>query len=128
MGGDLAGKTVGVLGLTFKPNTDDMRDAPSLDIVPALQAMGASVQAYDPAGSAEAGHSFKDLNLKRCPYEAAEGTDALVIVTEWDEFRALDLDRVRKSMRTPVMVDLRNIYVPANARRSGFSYSSLGRN
>jgi UDPglucose 6-dehydrogenase len=128
MGGDLAGKTIGVLGRTFKPNTDDMRDAPSLDIVPALQAMGARVQAYDPAGPAEAEHSLKDLNLKRCPYEAAQGTDALVIVTEWDEFRALDLDRVRNLMRTPVLVDLRNIYVPANARRSGFSYSSLGRN
>jgi len=127
MGGDLAGKTVAVLGLTFKPNTDDMRDAPSLEIVPALQALGARVQAYDPAGAAEARRSLKDLELLHSPYDAATGADALVIVTEWDEFRALDLDRVKQLMRTPVLVDLRNIYNPAEVRRCGFAYSSIGR-
>jgi UDPglucose 6-dehydrogenase len=127
MGGDVAGKTVAVLGLTFKPNTDDMRDAPSLDIVPALQAMGARIQAYDPAGAAEARRHFKDVELVHSPYDAADGADALVILTEWDEFRALDLDRVKQAMNAPVLVDLRNIYTPAEVRRSGFAYTSVGR-
>ena len=126
-GGDLTGKTVGVLGLTFKPNTDDMRDAPSLDIVPALQAFGATVQAYDPEGRHEAQALLKDVVFKDGPYEAVEGADALVIVTEWDQFRALDLDRVKLLMNTPTVVDLRNIYRPDDMARRGFSYSSIGR-
>jgi UDPglucose 6-dehydrogenase len=107
---DLAGKTVGVLGLTFKPNTDDMRDAPSLDIVPALQAMGAKVQAFDPEGLHEARQLLRDVDFKDDPYEVAAGADALVIITEWDQFRALDLDRVKLLMNAPVLIDLRNIY------------------
>ena len=126
MGGDLAGKTVGLLGLTFKPNTDDMRDAPSLAIVPALQAMGARVQAYDPEGH-EAQQVLTGVDFKAGPYEAAEGVDALVIVTEWDRFRALDLDRLKRLMRAPVVVDLRNVYLPEEMQAHGFRYVSIGR-
>ncbi|HEX4179703.1 MAG TPA: UDP-glucose/GDP-mannose dehydrogenase family protein [Caulobacteraceae bacterium] len=126
LGGDVAGKTIGILGLTFKPNTDDMRDAPSLDIVPALQGMGAKLQAFDPEGH-EARQIFRDLDFKDGPYEAAEGADALVILTEWDQFRALDLERVKSLMRAPVMIDLRNIYRPAEMDAFGFDYTSVGR-
>jgi len=124
--GDLTGKVIGVLGLTFKPNTDDMRDAPSLDIVPALQAMGATVQAYDPEGH-EARQLLRDVAFKDGPYEAVEGADAVVIITEWDQFRALDLDRMKMLMRSPNVVDLRNIYRPDDMRARGFRYSSVGR-
>jgi UDPglucose 6-dehydrogenase len=124
---DLAGKTIGVLGVTFKPNTDDMRDAPSLDILPALQAMGATVQAYDPEGAKEASHMLPGVNFKTGPYEAAEGADALVILTEWDQFRALDLDRLKLLMVAPVVVDLRNVYKPSEMVRHGFTYASIGR-
>ncbi|HEX2562100.1 UDP-glucose/GDP-mannose dehydrogenase family protein [Phenylobacterium sp.] len=127
MGGDLKGKTVGVLGLTFKPNTDDMRDAPSLDIVPALQAMGAKVQAFDPAGAAEARQLLRDIDLKEDPYAAAAGADALVLITEWDQFRALDLDRLKLLMNQPLMIDLRNVYRPEDMRVRGFNYVSVGR-
>jgi UDPglucose 6-dehydrogenase len=126
LGGDLKGKTVGVLGLTFKPNTDDMRDAPSLDIIPALQAMGAHVQAYDPHGH-EAGRYFDGVEFKSGPYEAVTDADAMVILTEWDQFRALDFERVKLLMRQPVLVDLRNIYRPAEMRAKGFRYCSVGR-
>jgi UDPglucose 6-dehydrogenase len=125
-GQGLAGKTIGVLGLTFKPNTDDMRDAPSLDIVPALQAAGATVQAFDPEGH-EAQHMLKDVAFKADPYDVAEGADALVIITEWDQFRALDLDRIKLLMKRPVLVDLRNIYKPDDMRARGFAYTSVGR-
>jgi UDPglucose 6-dehydrogenase len=127
IGGDLKGKTVGVLGLTFKPNTDDMRDAPSLDIVPALQAMGARIRAFDPEGLHEARQLLRDVEFTENPYDAAIDADALVIITEWDEFRALDLDRAKLVMRRPVMVDLRNIYQPDAMRARGFAYSSIGR-
>jgi len=127
MDGDLTGKTVGVLGLTFKPNTDDMRDAPSLDIVPALQAMGARVQAFDPEGTHEARQLLRDVDFKDDPYDAAAGADVLVIITEWDQFRALDLDRVKLLMTAPVLVDLRNIYKPDDVRARGFKYASIGR-
>lgn len=127
LAGDLAGKTVGVLGLTFKPNTDDMRDAPSLDIVPALQAMGAKVQAFDPEGTHEARQLLRDVDFKADPYDAAAGADALVIITEWDQFRALDLDRVKILMKAPVLIDLRNIYKPEDVRSHGFKYASVGR-
>ena len=126
MDGDLAGKTVGVLGLTFKPNTDDMRDAPSLDIITALQAMGAKVQAFDPEGH-EARQLLNGVDFKAGPYEVAEGADALVIITEWDQFRALDLDEVKRLMRAPVVVDLRNIYRPEEMAARGFRYVSVGR-
>jgi UDPglucose 6-dehydrogenase len=126
LGGSAEGKVVAVLGLTFKPNTDDMRDAPSLDIVPALTALGATVQAYDPEGH-EARALFPRTVFTDGPYAAAAGADALVILTEWDQFRALDLDRVRRVMRAPVVIDLRNIYRPEEMRRRGFSYTSIGR-
>jgi UDPglucose 6-dehydrogenase len=125
--GDLKGKTVGVLGLTFKPNTDDMRDAPSLDIIPALQAQGARVQAFDPEGTHEAQSLLQDVEFRADPYAVAQGADALVIITEWDQFRALDLDRVKSLMAQPVLVDLRNIYSPEDVRSRGFRYSSIGR-
>ncbi len=125
--GDLAGKTVGVLGLTFKPNTDDMRDAPSLDIVPALQALGAKIQAFDPEGAHEARQLLPDVDFKDDPYGAAQGADVLVIITEWDQFRALDLHRVKEIMKAPVLVDLRNIYRPDEVRSRGFKYASIGR-
>jgi UDPglucose 6-dehydrogenase len=125
-GQGLAGKTVGVLGLTFKPNTDDMRAAPSLDIVPALQAAGALVQAFDPEAH-EARQMLPDVDFKTDAYATAAGADALVILTEWDQFRALDLDRIKTLMNEPVLVDLRNIYKPEEMRRDGFTYVSLGR-
>ena len=126
MGEELKGKTIGVLGLTFKPNTDDMRDAPSLDIIPALQALGARVQAFDPEGQ-EARKLFKDVEFKNGPYDVFEDADAVVIITEWDQFRALDLDRMKLLMRKPVVIDLRNIYQPAEMRERGFTYQSVGR-
>jgi UDPglucose 6-dehydrogenase len=127
LGGDAKGKRVGILGLTFKPNTDDMRDAPSLDVVPALQGLGAEVQAYDPEGLHEAGKLLPGVAFKDGPYEAATGADVLVILTEWDQFRALDLDRIKTLMAAPVLVDLRNVYRPEDVRARGFSYSSIGR-
>ena len=127
MDGELAGKTVALLGLTFKPNTDDMRDAPSLDVAPALIAMGATVQAFDPEGMAEAAHLLPGVVFKDGPYEAVEGADVVVILTEWDQFRALDLNRVKLLVRQPVMVDLRNVYRPDDMRARGFRYASIGR-
>ena len=125
--GELAGKTVALLGLTFKPNTDDMRDAPSLDVAPALMAMGATVQAFDPEGMAEAAHLLPGVVFKDGPYDAVEGADVVVILTEWDQFRALDLNRVKRLLRQPVMVDLRNVYRPEDMRARGFRYTSIGR-
>ncbi len=126
LAGDLRGKLIGVLGLTFKPNTDDMREAPSLQIIPALLAMGATVQAYDPEGH-EARQLLREVDFKNGPYEALEGADCAVIITEWDQFRALDLDRVRQVMKRPLVVDLRNIYKPEELRSRGFTYLSVGR-
>ena len=125
--GDVAGKTVAVLGLTFKPNTDDMRDAPSLDIIPALQKAGAKIKAYDPAGALEAEKLLKDVEMTTGAYLCAEDADVMVIITEWNEFRALDLDRVRECMKGSVLVDLRNIYDPADMTERGFKYVSIGR-
>jgi len=127
LNGDLKGKRVGVLGLTFKPNTDDMRDAPSLSIIPALQDKGAIIQAFDPEGTGEARGLLDKVEFKADPYAAAEGADVLVIITEWDQFRALDLDRIKLLMKQPVLVDLRNIYKPDDMRARGFAYSSVGR-
>jgi len=124
--GSLKGVTVGVLGLAFKPNTDDMRDAPSLDIVPALQAMGATVQAFDPEAH-EARQLLPGVVFKADPYEAVDSADVVVIVTEWDQFRALDLARVKALMRAPNLVDLRNIYKPDAMAKLGFRYHSIGR-
>ena len=124
--GGVAEKTIAILGLTFKPNTDDMRDAPSLIIVPHLQAKGARVQAYDPEGAKEARAL---LNLETCSdaYEALTGADGVVILTEWNEFRALDLNKVKALLRRPLMVDLRNIYRPTQMAAAGFDYISVGR-
>jgi len=127
LGGDLAGKTVALLGLTFKPNTDDMRDSPALDLVPALIAKGATVRAFDPEGMEEAARLLDDVQFKEGPYEAVTGADVVVILTEWNQFRALDLDRIKLLMRKPVMVDLRNVYRPEDMRARGFAYSSIGR-
>ena len=126
LGGELKGKRIGVLGLTFKPNTDDMREAPSLAIIPALCEAGARVQAFDPEGH-EARSLLPMADFRAGPYEVAEGADALVILTEWDQFRALDIDRVRAAMRAPVVIDLRNIYRPDELRARGFRYISVGR-
>ena len=126
-GGSVRGKTIAVLGLTFKPNTDDMREAPSLKIVPALQAAGAHIRAYDPAGMAEAKKLLSNIHWCESAYDTLEDVDALVIVTEWNAFRALDLERMKELMKTPVMVDLRNIYNPAEMVAAGFRYTSVGR-
>nr|WP_321512442.1 UDP-glucose/GDP-mannose dehydrogenase family protein [uncultured Hyphomonas sp.] len=127
MGGDVSGKTIGVLGLAFKQNTDDMRDAPSLDILPALQAAGAKIKAFDPEAMTEASHLLKDIEFAKNAYEAAEGADALVIVTEWDQFRALDLERIKAGLNSNIVVDLRNIYSPDDMAAKGFAYTSIGR-
>ena len=127
MDGRVRGRTVAVLGLTFKPNTDDMRDAPSLDILPALLARGAAVQAFDPEGRHEAEKLLPGVTFKAGPYEVADGADVLLLLTEWDQFRALDLDRIKGLLKAPVVVDLRNVYKPAEMVRSGFTYVSIGR-
>jgi UDPglucose 6-dehydrogenase len=127
LGTSLRGKTIAVLGLTFKPNTDDMRDAPSIPLITALQDMGASVRAYDPIGMEQAKTALSNVSYADDPYACADQADALVIVTEWEQFRALDLDRLKASMKSPVIVDLRNIYLPDEMARRGFTYESVGR-
>ena len=126
-GGSVDGKTIGILGLAFKPNTDDMRDAPSLDIITALQKAGAVIRAYDPESMDEAKTMMKDVVWCGSAYEAMDGVDALSIVTEWNEFRALNLDRVKSLLKTPILVDLRNIYDAAEMNAAGFKYSCIGR-
>ena len=127
MGGDVKGKTIAVLGLAFKQNTDDMRDAPSLDIVPALMEAGATVRAYDPEAMHEASKLMSGIEYADSAYEAIKGADAMVIITEWDQFRALDLDRVKDMLKGNVVVDLRNIYAPEMMSVRGFNYTSVGR-
>ncbi|MDR3436919.1 UDP-glucose/GDP-mannose dehydrogenase family protein [Telmatospirillum sp.] len=126
-GGSVKGKTVAVLGLTFKPNTDDMRDSPSLQIIPALQAAGAAIRAFDPEGMDEARSLLTDITFCENTYDTIKDAHALVILTEWNEFRALDFDRVKALLKAPVIVDLRNIYNPAEMMTLGFHYSSIGR-
>jgi UDPglucose 6-dehydrogenase len=126
-GGEVAGKLLAVLGLTFKPNTDDMRDSPSLAILPLLRAAGARIRAFDPEGMAEARTLMPDLDYCSDAYQTMEGADALILITEWNEFRALDLDRVKALLREPVVIDLRNIYQPDEMIAAGFSYHSIGR-
>ena len=126
-GGTVAGKAIAVLGLTFKPNTDDMRDSPSLAILPRLAAGGAVIRAFDPAGIGEARNLMPDLVYCEDAYEAAEGADALVLLTEWNEVRALDLARVGRLLAKPLIIDLRNIYQPAEMVAAGLSYVSIGR-
>lgn len=127
MGGGVAGKTVALLGLAFKPNTDDMREAPSIDIVQKLQDAGAKVRAFDPASMEEAAKVMQNVMFCDGPYHAIEGADVIVIVTEWDQFRALDLDRVKSLAAAPRVVDLRNIYKPGYMSEYGFDYVSVGR-
>lgn len=127
LGGDVRGKRVGVLGLTFKPNTDDMRDAPSIAIVQALVDAGAEVLAYDPEGMEMARPVMPDITYCNDPYAVAEGAGAIALITEWDAFRALDLSRLKAAMAGDVFVDLRNVYEPEEARRAGFAYHSIGR-
>ncbi|MGE0152522.1 MAG: UDP-glucose/GDP-mannose dehydrogenase family protein [Reyranellaceae bacterium] len=126
-GGSVQGKAIAVLGLTFKPNTDDMRDSPALDIVPALQQAGARIRAYDPEGMGEARKLLPGVEFCAGAYEAMRGADAVAIVTEWNEFRALDFDQMKALLRRPVVVDLRNVYNPADMRAAGFVYRSIGR-
>ena len=127
LGGSLRGKTVAVLGLTFKPNTDDMREAPSIPLITALKDLGAKVRAYDPAGMQQARTELPDIEYAADAYACARGAHAVVIVTEWTQFRALDLDRLKREMATPVVVDLRNIYRPDGMAEHGFTYESIGR-
>ena len=125
--GSVEGKTIAVLGLTFKPNTDDMRDAPSLVVVPRLLEAGAEIRAFDPAGMEEARQILTDVTWCEDSYSAMTGADAVVILTEWNEFRALDLRRIKSLLSAPLMIDLRNIYSPDELARNGFDYISIGR-
>src|SRR5215475_4002341 len=125
--GSVAGLKVAVLGLTFKPNTDDMRDAPSLDIVPALQAAGAQIVAFDPEGMKEAARLMPSVTFAESAYDAVSGADVLVVITEWPEFRGLDPHRIKQAMRQPRIVDLRNIFDPQQMRDLGFTYEGIGR-
>jgi UDPglucose 6-dehydrogenase len=127
LGGDVRGKTVALLGLTFKPNTDDMREAPSIPIITALQDMGAKVRAYDPEGMEQAKAYVSNVAFCKDAYDCAQGASALVIITEWEQFRALDFARLKATMERPVLVDLRNVYRPDEVARHGFAYESIGR-
>ena len=127
LGGNLRGKTVAVLGLTFKPNTDDLREAPALAVITALQDMGAKVRAYDPAGMPQAKNVLSGVTYADNAYACAENAEALVIITEWEQFRALDLGRLKATMAQPVVVDLRNVYPPEELRKHGFRYQGIGR-
>jgi UDPglucose 6-dehydrogenase len=127
LGDDLTGRTVGLLGLAFKPNTDDMREAPSIDIAAMLQAAGASVKGYDPAAMDWAGRVIPKLGLAQNAYELVEGCDAVIVCTEWNEFKQLDLTRVKGMMKQPVIIDGRNIYEPEAVTELGFTYRAVGR-
>jgi UDPglucose 6-dehydrogenase len=126
-GGDVRDKTIGVLGLTFKPNTDDMRGSPSLSIVQGLLDRGARVRVFDPEGMKQAAELMEGVEFGTGAYEVAEGADAVVIITDWNEFRALDFDRLKRIMKAPVLVDLRNVYGRKEMERHGFRYTSVGR-
>ena len=126
-GGDVRGKEIAILGLTFKPNTDDMRDSPAIAVIQALQDAGAVVRAYDPEGHDQAKKVISNITYCTGPYEAMQGADVLVVVTEWDAFRALDFTRVKSLLRAPVLVDLRNIYSRENAEAAGLQYHAVGR-
>jgi UDPglucose 6-dehydrogenase len=127
MEGEVRGKTIAVLGLAFKPETDDMRDSPALEIIEGLQEKGAKIRAYDPQAMPNAETMLKDVTFCRDAYETAEAADALVIATEWNEFRALNLDRVKTLLRKPLVIDLRNVYDPHRMRRAGYTYVAVGR-
>ena len=127
MGGDVRGKTIAILGLTFKPNTDDMRESPALSIVQTLQDAGAVIRAYDPEGMEQAKSLMPDVAYCKNPYEAAKDASAIALVTEWDQFRALDFKRLKKAVATPLLVDLRNVYRPEEVSRHGFTVVGIGR-
>ena len=127
LGGSVRGKTVAVLGLTFKPNTDDTRDSPAIPLITALHDLGATVRGYDPAGMEQAKPLLPDVHYCQSAYSAAQGADAVVIATEWEQFRALDLSRLRAVMSQPVIVDLRNIYRSDEMKRAAFRYVPVGR-
>jgi UDPglucose 6-dehydrogenase len=127
IGGDVRGKTIAILGLAFKPETDDMRDSPTIPIIKGLQERGATIRAYDPQAIANARSMFTDVTYCDDAYETAEGADALVLATEWNEFRALNFERIGKALRQPVLIDLRNVYDPARMAALGFDYTSVGR-
>ena len=127
LNGQVRGKTIALLGLTFKPNTDDMREAPSISLVTALRDLGANIRAHDPEGMDQAKRELPDIQYCADPYSCATGADALVIVTEWEQFRALDFARLKDVMNRPVVIDLRNIYAPDEMLRHGFVYESIGR-
>ena len=124
---DLNGKTIAVLGLSFKPNTDDMRDSPAIDIIEGLKKEGAKIKAHDPVAADEAKKIIKDIDYCDGPYSCAEGADALVIMTEWNQFRILDLQKLKHSLKAPVIIDLRNVYEPPKMRKEGFRYICVGR-
>jgi UDPglucose 6-dehydrogenase len=126
-GGQVKGKVIGVLGLSFKPNTNDLRDAPSLEILGRLLQEGATIQAYDPAAMEEASKLLPDIHLTESAYEAANGADVLVLMTEWNQFRNLDLEQIKSGLKSPVFVDLRNVYEPERMASLGFQYTSIGR-
>jgi UDPglucose 6-dehydrogenase len=126
-GGSIRGKTIAVLGLTFKPNTDDMREAPSIPLVTALHDMGARVRAFDPEGMEQAKTILPDVTFCEGPYSCAEGADGLVIVTEWEQFRALDFRQMKERMACPVVIDLKNIYADDELEKAGFLYVGIGR-
>jgi UDPglucose 6-dehydrogenase len=126
-GGSVANKTIAILGLAFKPNTDDMREAPSLTIIQELKNSGAGIRAYDPESMSQARLVLSDITYAENAYDCAEGADALVIITEWEAFRALDLGRIINALKTPTVVDLRNIYRPEDMQKRGVNYSSVGR-
>jgi UDPglucose 6-dehydrogenase len=125
--GDLKGKTIGILGLSFKPNTNDIRESSSIVIIQGLLAMGAKIKAFDPAAMEEAKAILPEIRYEKDAYDVAEGADALVLATEWNQFRRLDLQRIKEQLRTPVFIDLRNVYDPDQMKRLGFIYSGVGR-
>jgi len=126
-GGDLKGKRIAVLGLAFKPETDDIRDAPSIEIIKELLERGATIVAFDPVARSEAEKVLPAIEYATNEYDAAAGADVLVFVTEWNQFRALDMKRIRESMTVPRIADLRNIYTPSDIREMGFEYVGVGR-
>jgi UDPglucose 6-dehydrogenase len=128
LGGSEAGKTIGVLGLTFKPETDDMRDAPAITIIPALLEKGAKIRAHDPQGMAEARELLpENIYYGENSYDVCSGADAVILMTEWNQYRALDLDRLGSVMRNKVFIDLRNVYQPEYVKEKGFTYCGVGR-
>ena len=127
LGGDFKAKKIGVLGLSFKPDTDDMRESPSVEIIQGLQAKGARIQAYDPIAMEASRESLRDVHYCSDAYEAADGVDALLLITAWNEFKQLDMEKIRSVMRGSVLVDGRNIYDPVEMREFGFTYAGVGR-